>query len=72
MAGFYCGLVGTFSTIGCFAILGVPLGLLAAILAGIALARKKKGDKGWAVAALIFGILAIALVPLMAKIVGGP
>jgi hypothetical protein len=72
MAGFYCGLVGTSCTISCFAILGIPLGLLAAILAGIALARRKRGDKGWAVAALIFGILAIALVPLMAKIVGGP
>jgi hypothetical protein len=71
LSAFYCGLVGMISTLLCIGIVGVPLGIIGAILASIALVQRKKGDTGPAVAGLILSILAIALLPVVSMIVRG-
>jgi hypothetical protein len=71
LAALYSGAVGLASTLLCVGIIGVPLGIFGAILAGVALVRRKKGDSGPAVAGMILGILAVALVPVVGLIVTG-
>jgi hypothetical protein len=71
LSALYCGLAGMISTLLCMGIVGVPLGIVGAILASIALVRRKKGDTGPAVAGLILSILAFALLPVVGFIVAG-